>query len=108
VESEAVLYVGLGCDVCEPVAGWIGEREPHGLRLIDAACWPGDADLRRVTYVGADGYRADGVQAVARALDHTNLGLALIGWILRMPVIAQVTQVLLDATGAGPRVIARR
>jgi protein-S-isoprenylcysteine O-methyltransferase Ste14 len=105
VAAESVLYVGLGCPVCEPVAHWIDARDPVGLRLADAGGWPGDEPLRRITYLGADGHRADGVRAVAHALDHLHLGWALAGWILRMPVVAPTIQLLLDATGAGPRTL---
>ncbi|MDQ1653937.1 MAG: hypothetical protein QOI35_3137 [Cryptosporangiaceae bacterium] len=106
VAGVSVLYVGWGCAVCEPVAHWIARRDPVGLRLTGAADWPGEAPLRRITYAAPDGYRVDGVRAVGRALEHLNFGWAWVGWIVRMPVIATVLQLLLDATGAGPRTVA--
>jgi hypothetical protein len=105
VAGESVLYVGWGCAVCEPVAHWIARRDPVGLRLAGAGDWPGETPLRRITYAAPDGYRVDGVRAVGRALEHLNLGWAWLGWIVRMPVIAPVLQIVLDATGAGPRTV---
>ncbi len=104
VTSEATLHAGLACDVCAPIARWITGLDPQGLRIVDAADWPGEP-LRRITYVAADGYRAEGVVAVSRALDHTNLAWAFAGWLLRLPGIPMVAQLLLDATGAGPRTV---
>jgi hypothetical protein len=45
------------------------------------------------------------MEAVARALEHVHLGWALLGWLLRLPVICQVAQLLADASGAEPRQI---
>jgi hypothetical protein len=60
--------------------------------------------LTRITYEPADGSRAaTGVEAVARALEHVHLGWALLGFLLRLPVIARFAQLLTDASGGEPR-----
>ena len=60
--------------------------------------------MTRITYEPADGSRAaTGVEAVARALEHIHLGWALLGFLLRLPIICQLAQLLADASGAEPR-----
>jgi hypothetical protein len=46
------------------------------------------------------------VEAVARALEHLHIGWALLGCLLRLPVICQFAQFLTDASGGEPRKIA--
>jgi hypothetical protein len=48
------------------------------------------------------------VAAVARAFEHVHLGWALLGFLMRLPVLCQLTQLLADASGAGPRTIPAR
>jgi hypothetical protein len=47
---------------------------------------------------------AEGVRALGCALEHTNLSWALAGIALRMPIIWQSVQLVMDASGLGPRV----
>ena len=49
---------------------------------------------------------ATGVEALARALEHVHLGWTLLGFLLRLPVVAQLAQLLVDASGGEPRRIA--
>ena len=44
-----------------------------------------------------------GMVALARALEHVNLGWAFVGWIIRLPLVCAVVQLLADAVGRGPR-----
>lgn len=46
--------------------------------------------------------------AFARALEHINLGWAVMGWSLRLPIINHMLQVFVDALGGGPRQIETR
>ena len=62
-----------------------------------------------MTYDPMDGSDVDeGVGAFARALEHINLGWAFAGACLRLPGIKHVAQLVLDASGLGPRYIPRR
>jgi len=97
---RAVLYVAADCDICTGVGGWFAARDTTGLVLRPAA--EHRDVLYRVRYESA-GVRADGVAAIARALGHTNLGWAAVGWALDLPVVRQFTQLCADAFGAGPR-----
>lgn len=56
-----------------------------------------------MTYVGYDGTRATGVAAFARALEHINLGWAMLGWLIRLPILNPLIQLIVDASGGGPR-----
>jgi hypothetical protein len=65
-------------------------------------------DLKRITYDARDGGAdAEGVAAIARALEHLNLGWAAIGWLIRLPGIDRALQLLADASGAEPRLVRR-
>ena len=75
------------------------------LAIVPAETHPSQA-LRRITYEPADGSPgASGIGAVARALEHVHLGWALLGFLLRLPVVCQLAQLLADASGAEPRTI---
>jgi hypothetical protein len=64
--------------------------------------------LRRARYEGHDGYRVNGVAAIARALEHVNLAWAMVGWCLRLPGFDRLAQLVADLLGAGPRDIPYR
>jgi hypothetical protein len=60
-------------------------------------------DLDRLTFQSAtDNREEDGVAALARALESIHLGWAFVGWTLRLPIVRQVVQLLVDAAGGGP------
>jgi hypothetical protein len=62
--------------------------------------------LRRITYEpGDDTSAASGIEAIARSLEHIHLGWAFVGFLLRLPVVCQLAQLLADASGAEPRPI---
>jgi hypothetical protein len=46
-----------------------------------------------------------GVAAIGRGLEHIHLGFAFLGWLVRLPGICQLVQLLADASGAEPRSI---
>jgi hypothetical protein len=54
---------------------------------------------------GDGGLPVDGVRAMGRALEHLNLGWAMAGFSLRLPGIWQSAQLLMDASGLGPRTL---
>jgi len=101
----ARLYVSAGCNMCRDVAGWFERRDVRQLAIVPAETHPSQT-LRRITYEPADGSRSDsGIEAVARALEHVHLGWALLGFLLRLPAVRQLAQLLADASGAEPRTI---
>ncbi|HET8680229.1 MAG TPA: isoprenylcysteine carboxylmethyltransferase family protein [bacterium] len=106
-ESVARLYVAETCGPCSSVARWFEARRPAGLMLVAAEDHP-TRDLHRLTYQSSDGRSTDGVSALARGLEHLHFGWAIIGCTMRLPLVCSVLQLIVDATGGGPRVITRR
>jgi len=106
--TGARLYVAETCGMCGEVARWLGARCPVALVIVAAEDHPA-RDLRRMTYETDDGRTcAEGVAALARALEHLNFGWALIGCVMRLPLVREFVQLLVDAAGGGPRLIRRR
>lgn len=99
----ASLYIASTCGPCSELRAWLEARHPLGLTLIDAETLPAGS-IRRLRYGPADGTSTvDGVRAFARALEHLNFGWALCGAALRLPILWQSIQLLMDASGLGPR-----
>ena len=104
--SPARLYVAESCGMCSDVGRWFQQRGTSGLAIVAAETHPSRA-VTRITYEPSDGTRAvSGVEAVARALEHVHLGWALVGCVLRLPVLCQSAQLLVDASGGEPRTLA--
>jgi protein-S-isoprenylcysteine O-methyltransferase Ste14 len=99
----ARLYVAATCSPCTELRAWLQARIPHGLEICDAESLPAGS-IRRLLYDPADATATvDGVRALGRALEHLHLGWALAGAALRLPGIWQLVQLLMDASGFGPR-----
>jgi protein-S-isoprenylcysteine O-methyltransferase Ste14 len=97
------LCVSERCEMCRDVAVWFARRGACHLAIVPAEQHPSGA-LRRITYEPGDGSRsASGIEAVARALEHIHLGWGLVGFVLRLPVVSALVQLLVDASGAEPR-----
>lgn len=102
----ARLFVAESCDMCRDVRRWFERRGARHLAIVPAETHASGA-LMRITYEPRDGTRAAaGVEAIARALEHIHLGWALLGCLLRLPIIRQFAQLLTDASGGEPRRIA--
>ena len=97
------LYVAESCGMCCEVGRWFRHRGVHGLAIVPAETHPSRA-LTRITYESSDGsYRASGLEAVARALEHVHFGWALVACFLRLPVVRESVQLIIDASGGEPR-----
>ena len=102
----AKVYIAETCDVCSPVAAFLRRRNPVGLEIVAAERHP-YGNLRRMTYAPGDGGPEEkGIAALARALEHVHLGWALVGFAVRLPIVCQVLQLLVDSCGGGEREIA--
>lgn len=93
----ARLFAAGDCATCHQVGEWFALRGPVALVVLPAARHPGH--LRRITYEADDGIRAYGIAAVARAMEHLNLGWALAGWALALPGVRHLVQMCTDALG---------
>jgi protein-S-isoprenylcysteine O-methyltransferase Ste14 len=99
----AILYLGSTCLPCSQVRFWLEARKPLGLRILDAETLP-TGSIRRMRYE-TSASTVDGMRAMGRALEHLHLGWALAGAALRLPGIWQLIQLIMDASGLGPRLL---
>ena len=100
LRPEATLYPEYDCDPCSQVGGWFVDR--RRVQLLVSAAEQHPEPLRRIRYE-SDGVREDGTRAIGAALEHVNIGWALVGWGMRAPVVGWLVQLVADAMGAGPR-----
>ena len=101
------MYVAEECGRCSEVRRWFESRAPIGLEIIAAERHP-SRSLTRVTYDPGDGTGdAAGVAALGRALEHLNLGWAMLGMVVRLPGIGWLIQLATDASGGGPTLVRR-
>jgi len=111
--QPARLYLRLECEPCSELAEWIRVRAV-GLQVLPLTSVNEVQRLSepltggrinydritddRITYDSGEGSpRAYGVVALARALEHLNLAWAFFGWMLRLPGIAWLAQVVADS-----------
>jgi protein-S-isoprenylcysteine O-methyltransferase Ste14 len=100
---SARLYVAATCGPCSEVRRWFAARKPVGLEIIDAETLP-YGSITRMRYDPNDGTApVDGIRAMGRALEHLSLAWALAGAAIRLPVLWQLIQLVMDASGFGPR-----
>lgn len=105
VTREATFFVAFSCATCSSVGRWFIAHKPVGLKIMPAET-SNDLGLRRVTYVPATGSPSRGVAAVARALEHINLGWASVAWLLLLPGVLQLAQLIADVFGPAPHNVA--
>jgi len=91
------LYLRLECEPCSQLAQWIRKRA-IGLMVLPIPGLPTEEHRARIQYDPGDGSEVEhGVAALARALEHINLAWALFGWMLRLPGIAWLAQLVADS-----------
>jgi len=102
--DPARLYLSASCGPCSELWRWIETRRPVGLDILPAESLP-HGSIQRMRYEPGDGTASvEGVRAMGRALEHLNLGWAVAGIALRLPLVWQFVQVMMDASGLGPRI----
>ncbi|HEY1993443.1 MAG TPA: isoprenylcysteine carboxylmethyltransferase family protein [Edaphobacter sp.] len=101
------LYMAATCGPCSELRSWLEAQQPMGLEIVDAESLPAGS-IERMRYMPRDGSGGvEGVKALGCALEHLNLSWALVGIVLRMPIIRGSVQLVMDASGLGPRVLRR-
>src|SRR5205823_2598413 len=104
----ARLYIAETCGPCLELRRWFAARDAAGVEIVPAELYP-SADLQRITYhPGDDTPEENGIAALARGLEHIHLGWAYLAALMRLPIIRPALQLLVDASGLGPRTIRRR
>jgi hypothetical protein len=103
---SARLYLASTCDPCRELARWFARRTVTGMEVLPAESL--QEPVERMTYDPGDGSpTVRGIRGLGRALEHLHLGWALAGAGLRLPGVWQLVQLLMDASGFGPRRISR-
>ena len=105
----ARLYVSMSCGRCSTIARWFATSGAQSLEVVPDELHP-KRDLRRVTYemVEDDSIRAEGVAALARAVEHINFAWAMLGFFVRLPLVRDMLQLLADVSGGDEQIIPRR
>ena len=97
VADSAALYLDLDCGPCDHFAGWLAGQRPKQLRILPLTAHA-SGTLNRITYRATGGCcEVQGIRAIARAFDHLNLAWAFCGWMLRLPLIAWVAELITEA-----------
>ncbi len=98
----------MSCGPCSEIAKWFATRGALSLEVVPAETHP-HRDLRRITYELADGSAGseEGVAALARALEHINLAWAMLGFLVRLPIVCPLLQLFADVSGGEERVVER-
>lgn len=102
IALPATLFIAQTCGPCSQLQRLIESLHPSGLTIAPAELYPGG--LRRMRYAVGE-YHADGVEALARTLEHLNFATALLGAAMRLPIIRPVMQRIADAIGFGEQAI---
>jgi len=101
------LYMAETCGPCSELRSWLEAQKPMGLEIVEAESLPAGS-IERMRYVPGDGGEGvEGVRALGCALEHLNLNWALAGSMLRLPLVWQSVQLVMDASGLGPRVLGK-
>ncbi len=96
-KKPATIYLDLyGCIACSNLGRVLLYLQPTLLIIKDARFYASE-DLMRMAYKDVDGFEAQGIHALGRALEHVNLMWALVGWTVRLPGISQLGQWIIDA-----------
>ena len=99
-DGPAVLWLDDECRECRIVRDLLARRDPVALDLRPAHIL--GRPIRRAHYEADGGSHERGVAAVGRAFEHVGLGWAYVGWLVRLPGIGWLAQVVTDALIAAP------
>lgn len=103
------LYVAMECAPCSEIGRWFAASGAVSLEVLPAELHP-KRDLRRITYELADdeSVSEEGVAALARAVEHIHLGWAMLGFLVRLPIVRHVLQLLADVSGGDEQLVRGR
>ncbi|MGL5865198.1 MAG: methyltransferase family protein [Dermatophilaceae bacterium] len=100
IATPATLWVSQTCALCRGTGEAVGRLGVTGLEVRPAESSP--VRLTRMRW-SVPGTHDRGVSALGRALEHASLPWAWCGWLVRLPVLATLVQLVADACGLGPR-----
>jgi hypothetical protein len=94
------IYFDDDCNQCSQIKKWFQSFKSTKLHIKSKSEYPKDQILQ-VTYIDHNGLEYKGVRAIACAMEHINLAYASLAWFMRMPIINQVLQIIIDTMGVG-------
>lgn len=106
VSQPARIYLAEDCFKCSQMAAFLKSLNPIGLEIVAAEDHP-RRNLERMTYE-SEVVEDEGLAALCRALEHVNLGCALLGMAFRLPGVNVALQAIVDVSGGGPMPMVRR
>jgi protein-S-isoprenylcysteine O-methyltransferase Ste14 len=95
------LWLDDDCGPCAGVRDHLLRMRPAGLAVEPASGYPAGS-LWRARYQADDGHTASGVAAVARGMEHGTVLSAYLGWVLLLPGLGRLAQLVSDALIAPP------
>jgi protein-S-isoprenylcysteine O-methyltransferase Ste14 len=94
--KHARLYLDVDCGPCADLAQWLTREKPKGLLVLPLASYPGRRS-QNITYCPAGGGpQEQGICALGRAAGHIHLVWAFFGWMVSLPVISWLAQLIAD------------
>jgi protein-S-isoprenylcysteine O-methyltransferase Ste14 len=101
IASPSRVYLSEDCFKCSQMAAFLRRLKPLNLEILPAEEHP-IYDLERMTYESRhSAIHAQGIAALARALERVNLAWALAGMLMRLPGVNQLLQAIVDVNGGG-------
>ena len=97
---KAEIFFDDDCNQCSQIKRWFISSKSINLHIKSKAEYPKDQILQ-VTYIDYKGREYKGVCAIAHAMEHINLAYASLAWFMRMPIINQVLQIIIDSMDVG-------
>jgi len=95
---QGELYFKQDCKVCSEVSDWFKKRNSLNLIIRQSNEYYGSRILQ-VTYKSEDGHEYKSIRAIASGLEHINLAWAALAWFVRLPLISQLLQLIIDSMG---------
>ncbi len=95
---KGTIYFDYGCNSCSQLKEWFAQQSSCNLDIKNAADYT-STPLSQVTYVDHRGHTYQSVRAIACAFEHINLAWASLAWFMRMPLIADLLQLIVNSMG---------
>jgi hypothetical protein len=92
------IYFDSKCNQCNQIANWFKKSKSINLNVESSSNYL-VREILQVTYVDEYGNEYKSINAIACSFDHLNLAFASLGWFMRMPVVKQVLQAIVDSMG---------
>lgn len=97
VPSFARLYLDTDCRPCADLAKWLTRQKLVGLQVLPLSSYS-KGHAGTILYDPADGNAEEqGIRALSRAAERINLVWAFFGWMVNLPGISWLAQLVADA-----------